>query len=83
MAVIDIKKGYRHISPEELRSAAYSGIVYCGSLDLGDFLEYIFQDMVPQDELNKAVEKAEKSSDELENVMEDVRRALAILEAIG
>lgn len=26
MATIDIKKGYRHISPEELRSAAYSGI---------------------------------------------------------
>lgn len=59
MAIIDIKKGYRHISPEELRSAAYSGIVYCGSLDLSDFLEYIFQDMVSQDELDKAVEEAE------------------------
>lgn len=59
MATIDIKKGYRHISPEELRSAAYSGIVYCGSLDLSDFLEYIFQDVVSQDELDKAVEEAE------------------------
>ena len=61
MAVIDIKKGYRHISPEELRSAAYSGIVYCGSLDLSDFLEHIFQDMVSKDELDKAVEEAEGS----------------------
>ena len=59
MAVIDIKKSYRHISPEELRSAAYSGIVYCGSSDLSDFLEYIFQGMVSQDELDKAVEDAE------------------------
>lgn len=49
MSVIDIKKGYRHISPEELRSAAYSGIVYCGSLDLSDFLEYMFQGMISQD----------------------------------
>lgn len=59
MAVIDIKKSYRHISPEELRSAAYSGIVYCGSSDLSDFLEYLFQGMVSQDELDKAVEDAE------------------------
>lgn len=61
MAVIDIKKSYRHISPEELRSAAYSGIVYFGSADLSDFLEYIFQGMVSQDELDKAVEEAESS----------------------
>lgn len=63
MATIDIKKGYRHISPEELRSAAYSGIVYCGSLDMSDFLEYIFQDMVSKDELDKAVEEAEQEFD--------------------
>lgn len=62
MAVIDIKKGYRHISPEELRSAAYSGIVYCGSADLSDFLEYIFQDMYSQQALDKAVEEETKSN---------------------
>lgn len=61
MAVIDIKKSYRHISPEELRSAAYSGIVYCGSYDLSDLLEYIFKDMISQDELDKAIEEAEKN----------------------
>jgi hypothetical protein len=59
MAVIDIKKSYRHISPEELRSYAYSGHIYCRSLDLNDFLEYLFQGMVSQDELDKAVEEAE------------------------
>lgn len=62
MAVIDIKKGYRHISPEELRSAAYSGIVYCGSLDLSDFLEYIFQDMHSQQALEEAFEEGKKEA---------------------
>lgn len=60
MAVIDIKKGYRHISPEELRSAAYSGIVYCGSLDLSDFLEYIFKDMYSQRDVEEAFEEGKK-----------------------
>jgi hypothetical protein len=59
MSVLDIKKGYRHISPEELRSYAYSGHVYYGSADLSDFLEYIFQGMHSQEELDKAVEEAE------------------------
>lgn len=62
MAIIDIKKGYRHISPEELRSAAYSGIVYCGSLDLSDFLEYIFQDMYSQQALEEAFEEGKKEA---------------------
>lgn len=43
MSTIDIKKGYKHLTPEEIRSYAYSGIVYCGTTDLTDFLEYIFQ----------------------------------------
>lgn len=62
MAVIDIKKGYRHISPEELRSAAYSGIVYCGSLDLSDFLEYIFQDMYSERDVEEAFEEGKKEA---------------------
>lgn len=62
MAVIDIKKSYRHISPEELRSAAYSGIVYCGSSDLSDFLEYIFQDMYGENDLKEAFEDGKKEA---------------------
>ena len=57
MSVLDIKKGYRHISPEELRSYAYSGHVYCGSTDLSDFLEYIFQDMYSEADLKEAFEE--------------------------
>lgn len=66
MATIDIKKGYRHISPEELRSAAYSGIVYCGSLDLSDFLEYIFQGMYSEQDLKEAFEEGKKEAQDSE-----------------
>lgn len=66
MATIDIKKGYRHISPEELRSAAYSGIVYCGSLDLSDFLEHIFQDMYSETDLKEAFEEGKKEAQDSE-----------------
>lgn len=62
MAVLDIKKGYRHISPEELRPAADSGIVYCGSLDLSDFLEHIFQDMYGERDLKEAFEEGKKEA---------------------
>lgn len=87
MAVIDINKSYRHISPEELRSSAYSGIVYCGSYDLSDLLEYIFKDMISQDELDKAIEEAEENCEWDCNSEEDgvylkdqVKRAIKILE---
>ena len=66
MSTLDVKKGYRHISPEELRSAAYSGIVYCGSLDLSDFLEYIFQDMHSQQALEEAFEEGKKEAQDSE-----------------
>lgn len=67
MSTLDIKKGYRHISPEELRSATYSGIVYCGSLDLSDFLEYIFKDMYSEQALEEAFEEGKKEAQDSEN----------------
>ena len=62
MAAIDIKKGYRHISPEELRSYAYSGNVYCESSDLSDFLEYLFQGMYGEEDLKEAFEDGKKEA---------------------
>ena len=82
MAMVNIAKDYRKYSSEELRSFAYSGLLTCNGYDLDSFLEYIFQDMVSQDELDKAVEDAEGDSDELENTREEVRRAIEILENI-
>lgn len=58
--MINIAKDYRKHSPEELRSLAYSGLLECNGYDLDSFLEYIFQGMVSQDELDKAVEDAEQ-----------------------
>lgn len=84
MATIDIKKSYRHISPEELRSAAYSGIVYCGSYDLSDLLEYIFQDFYTQQDIDKlvkeAVEEDRDSYSRVESLKQNIREAIEILE---
>lgn len=81
--MINIARNYRSFSSEELRDKAYMGSLEVNGYDLSDFLEYIFQDMYIQRDLDKAVEEAEESSDELSNVREGVREALAILEAIG
>lgn len=59
MSMINIATDYRKYSSEELRSLAYSGLLECNGYDLDSFLEYLFQDMVSQDELDKAVEDAE------------------------
>lgn len=57
--MFNITKNYRQYSPEDLRDMAYRGILEANGLDLSDFLEYLFQDMLSQDELDKAVEDAE------------------------
>lgn len=57
--MFNIAKNYRQYSPEDLRDMAYRGILEANGLDLSDFLEYLFQGMVSQDELDKAVEDAE------------------------
>lgn len=69
MGTINIKKSYRHISPEELRSYAYSGHVYCGSLDLSDFLEYLFQGMYSEAGLKEAFEEGKKEAQDSEMLL--------------
>lgn len=59
MSMVNIAKNYRQYSPEDLRDMAYRGILEANGLDISDFLEYLFQGMVSQDELDKAVEDAE------------------------
>lgn len=81
--MVNIAKSYHNYSSEELRSYAYSGNLEVNGYDLSDFLEYIFQDMHTQADLDKAVEEAEENGYELENVREEIRRAVEILEAIG
>lgn len=56
--MINIAKDYRKYSSEELRDKAYMGTLECNGYDLSDFLEYLFQDMLSQQDLDKAVEEA-------------------------
>ena len=55
---INILKGFRQYSPEDLRSYAYRGLITCGSYDMGDFLEHIFQGMISEAEAERIAEKA-------------------------
>ena len=87
MSMINIAKDYRKYSSEELRDMAYRGILEANGLDISDFLEYIFQDMISQNDVDKAIEEAEKNcecdcSDEEDGVYlkDQVKRAIAILE---
>lgn len=57
--MINIARNYRSFSSEELRDKAYMGSLEVNGYDLTDFLEYLFQGMVSQDELDKSVEDAE------------------------
>ena len=58
MSTIDILKGFRQYSPEDIRSYAYRGLITCGSYDMGDFLEHIFQGMISEAEAERIAEKA-------------------------
>jgi len=58
MSTIDILKGFRQYSPEDLRSYAYRGLITCGNYDMSDFLEHIFQGMISEDEAERIAEKA-------------------------
>ena len=58
MSTINILKGFRQYSPEALRDYAYRGLITCGSYDMSDFLEHIFQGMVSEDEAERIAEKA-------------------------
>lgn len=61
--MINIAKDYRKYSSEELRDKAYMGTLECNGYDLSDFLEYIFQDMVSQDEVDKQVKDSDEAYD--------------------
>jgi hypothetical protein len=62
---INILKGFRQYSPEDLRSYAYRGLITCGSYDMSDFLEHIFQGMISEAEAERiALAEGERTYDE-------------------
>lgn len=60
MSVVDISKGFRQYSPEELFEAAYKGTLACGAYELGDFLEYLMQGV--QEKIDNAFEQGKEES---------------------
>jgi len=65
MSTIDILKGFRQYSPEDLRSYAYRGLITCGSYDMSDFLEHIFHGMISEAEAERIAEKANEEGYEV------------------
>ena len=65
MSTVDILKGFRQYSPEDLRSYAYRGLITCGCYDMSDFLEHIFQGMISEAEAERIAEKANEEGYEV------------------
>lgn len=62
MSMINIAKNYRNYSSEELRSFAYSGLLECNGYDLDSFLEYLFQGMYSERDVEEAFEEGKKEA---------------------
>lgn len=75
---VDIALGFDIYSPEELQNYASKGLLRAGNVDLTRFVEKILEGMYTQDELDKATEEADESSDKLENLREMVRERLLL-----
>lgn len=78
---INILKGFRQYSPEDLRSYAYRGLITCGPYDMSDFLEHIFQGMISEAEAERIAEEAAREAgdtyqDGYQAAVEDMRDKL-------
>lgn len=81
--MIDISQINLNIySKDELLNFSNSGILFCGDMDLTEFVSKIIEGMYSQEELDRAIEESQDVEDTLENVRESVKEALAILESI-
>ena len=80
MSTIDITLGFRHISPEELRNYANLGLISCAGVDLSEFLEKLLS--VEDKEEEQYCENCDSLESEADDVREEIRRAIEILEAI-
>ena len=81
--MIDISQINLNIySKDELLSFSNSGILFCGNVDLTEFVQKIMEGTYSQEELDKQVKDGEESydrgySDGRENVVEETIRYLS------
>lgn len=81
--MIDISQINLNIySKDELLSFSNSGILFCGDMDLTEFVSKIMEGTYSQEELDRIVEEGQDAQDTLDSVREGVKEALAILESI-
>ncbi|QDP50274.1 MAG: hypothetical protein Tp178MES00d2C33159851_64 [Prokaryotic dsDNA virus sp.] len=65
MTMVDIAKGFRQYSPEDLRDYGYRGLLRVKGMDINDFLEYIFEGMITEEEAERiALAEGERAYDE-------------------
>lgn len=56
MSIVNIAKGYRQFSKEELLNYLDMGILECNGFELTEFINYIMSDMPTPEELEKEKE---------------------------
>lgn len=90
MSVIDITKGFRQYSPEDLREYALKGIITAGNYDLSEFLEHLLKGTYSVSELDEAKENAydegyeagKWEGDVSDETLEKIQKAINILKEI-
>lgn len=81
--MIDISQINLNIySKDELLSFSNSGILFCGNMDLTEFVSKIMEGSISEDDLEEAEEKASELEDEIEAIRDKIATAMSVLESI-
>lgn len=81
--MIDISQINLNIySKDELLNFSNSGILFCGNMDLTEFVQKIIGGNISEDDLEQAEEKASELEDEIEAIRNKIAAAMSVLESI-
>lgn len=81
--MIDISQINLNIySKDELLSFSNSGILFCGDMDLTEFVQKIMEGSISEDDLEEAEEKASELEDEIEAIRDKIATTMSVLESI-
>jgi len=81
--MIDISQINLNIySKDELLNFSDSGILFCGDMDLTEFVQKIMEGNISEDDLEEAEERASELEDEIEAIRDKIATAMSVLESI-
>lgn len=81
--MIDISQINLNIySKDELLSFSNSGVLFCGNMDLTEFVQKIMEGNISEDDLEEAEERASELEDEIEAIRDKIATAMSVLESI-